>query len=80
MYVVIHPYVLGIICVVFLRCQVKKWGEGGVPKKGSDAFDNVSVINFTHFVTNRDHVALKTRTAQKIFINDSIQLPRIIER
>ena len=80
MHVVIHPSVLCVVRVVFLGGKAKVWCKSWIPKKGSDAFNDVAVKNFARFGPNLDHVTLETWTTRKFFINDCIQLPCILER
>jgi hypothetical protein len=76
----IHSSVLCIIGVVFLRGKAKIGCEVGIPKKGSDTFNHVTVEDVTHFGTNHDRVMLKVRTSRKLFVNDCIHLLCVLEQ
>ena len=79
MHVVIHSCVLCIVCVVFLGGKAEVRCKVWIPKKGSDAFNDISVKHFTRFGSNRDHVTLKTRASRQFFVNDRVEFPRILE-
>src|ERR1700761_7850259 len=80
MHVVIHSSVLCVVGVVLLRGKAEVWCKVWIPKKGSDAFNNILVKYFTRFGSNHDHVTLETGASRQFFVNDRVELPRVLER